>query len=244
MTDHTHTPVFDHRYVAHVFNQRGYHVNEFATRLDMSNNIVEAFLRGNVEPGELRIATLANMANLLGIPLHAMFTRPEPLRDPEELNDDSLPGASDESQSGRVAADAEQLIACVYDTKRSTPTLVSDIANAFEWTLDRTYAAATEASRRLQPAGLAVNTSHGELFITPINDHLAAHKTLATRKTYERGLSYVHYKALHQIITGQPVTVANSSRQRLRTLGGMVNIGVLTQAKQPAFTTEALEAFL
>lgn len=35
-----------------------------------------------------------------------------------------------------------------------------------------------------------------------------------------------------------------SARQRLLTLGGMVNLGVLTQAKQPAFTDEALEAFL
>ncbi|GAA4372821.1 hypothetical protein [Nocardioides caricicola] len=228
-------PVFDHQYVAHVFNQRGYHVNEFATRLDMSNGIVEAFLRGNVEPGELRIATLANMANLLGIPLHAMFARPAPPPDPDDLDG---PAADD------LTADAEQLLACVYDIGRATPTLVSDIAKAFDWTLDRTYAAATEANRRLQPAGLAVNTSHGELFVAPVNDHLDAHKALTSRKVYERGLSLTHYKAAHQILTGQAVTVTNSGRQRLRTLGGMVNLGILTQAKQPAFTGAALEAFL
>lgn len=42
----------------------------------------------------------------------------------------------------------------------------------------------------------------------------------------------------------QPVTVNNSGQQRLRTLGGMISLGILTQAKQPAFTDEALEAFL
>lgn len=237
MTTSTENPVFDHRYVAHVFNQRGYHINEFATRLDMSNGIVEAFLRGRVEPGDLRIATLANMANLLGIPLHAMFARPEPLPDPDNLS-------TEEPAEDGPAADAEQLLACVYDTGRSTPTLVSEIAKAFEWTLDRTYAAATEANRRLQSAGLAVNTSHGELFVTPINDHLDAHRALASRKVYERGLNYNHYRAAHQIHTGQEVTVNKSARQRLLTLGGMVNLGVLSQAKQPAFTEEALEAFL
>ncbi|NYD40022.1 helix-turn-helix domain-containing protein [Nocardioides panaciterrulae] len=227
--------MFDHRYVAHVFNQRGYHINEFATRLDMSNGVVEAFLRGTVEPGDLRIATLANMANLLGIPLHSMFARPAPLPDPDDLD----PHAPNDS-----VADAEQLLACIYDTGRTTPTLISEVAKAFEWTLDRTYAAAAEASRRLQPAGLAVNTSHGELFVTPVNDHLDAHKALTNRKVYERGLNYNHYRAAHQILSRQEVTVNRSARQRLLTLGGMVNLGVLTQAKQPAFSDEALEAFL
>lgn len=238
--------MFDNKYVAHVFNQRGYHINEFASRLDMSNSTVEAFLRGTVEPGELRIATLANMANLLGIPLHAMFARPDPLPDPDELAE---PAPSDIESTGNdyavaLAADAEQLLACVYDTGRATPTLISEIAKAFEWTLDRTYAAATKASRRLRPSGLAVNTSHGELFVTPINDHLVAHKALASRKVYERGLHFNHYRAAHQIISGQEVTVNKSARQRLLTLGGMVNLGVVTQAKSPALTDEALEAFL
>lgn len=232
-------PVFDHRHVAHVFNQRGYRVNEFATRLDMSNDIVEAFLRGTVEPGELRIGTLANMANLLGIPLHTIFARPEPLPDPDEINTTTEDDPTDD-----LAADAEQLLACVYDNGRNTPTVISEIAKAFEWTLDRTYTAAAEANRRLQPAGLAVNTSHGELFVTPINDHLDAHKALTSRKVYERGLNYLHHRAAHQVLSRQEVTVNRSARQRLRTLGGLVNLGVLTQAKQPAFTDEALEAFL
>lgn len=246
MTTSTENPVFDHRYVAHVFNQRGYHINEFASRLDMSNGIVEAFLRGTVEPGDLRIATLANMANLLGIPLHTMFARPEPLPDPDNLRNSEGPDSEPTAQhtADDLATDAEQLLACVYDTGRATPTLVSEIAKAFDWTLDRTYAAATEADRRLQPSGLAVNTSHGELFVTPINDHLDVHKALTSRKVYERGLNYNHYRAAHQIISGQEVTVNKSARQRLLTLGGMVNLGVLTQAKQPAFTEEALEAFL
>lgn len=234
------TPVFDSRYIAHVFNQRGYHVNEFATRLDMSNGIVEAFLRGTAEPGDLRIATLANMANLLGIPLHTMFAQPEPLPDPDTI-DTKEPTEADEDE---VVGDAEQLLACVYDTGRATPTLLSEIAKAFDWTLDRTYAAAKEANRRLQPAGLAVRTSHGELFVGPVNEHMDAYNALTTRKVYERGLNYNHYRAAHQIISGQQVTVANSARQRLLTLGGMVNIGVLTQAKKPALTDEALEAFL
>ena len=246
MTASTKNPVFDHRYVAHVFNQRGYHINEFAARLDMSNGIVEAFLRGTVEPGDLRIATLANMANLLGIPLHAMFARPAPLPDPDNLDEQAGVNAEPtaESTSDDLATDAEQLLACVYDTGRATPTLVSEIAKAFDWTLDRTYAAAAEANRRLRPAGLAVNTSHGELFVTPTNDHLDAHKALTSRKVYERGLNYNHYRAAHQIISGQEVTVNRSARQRLLTHGGMVNLGVLNQAKRPAFTDEALEAFL
>lgn len=245
MTTTTQQSVFDHRYVAHVFNQRGYHINEFASRLDMSNGVVEAFLRGTAEPGELRVATLANMANLLGIPLHAMFTRPAPLPDPDDLDQPQPSAPKDaEPSANDLVADAEQLLACVYDTGRSTPTLVSEIAKAFEWTLDRTYAAATEANRRLRPAGLAVNTSHGELFVTPINDHLDAHKALTSRKVYERGLHFNHYRAAHQILTGQQVTVNRSARQRLLTLGGMVNLGVLTQAKQPGFTEEALEAFV
>ncbi|HEY0889511.1 MAG TPA: hypothetical protein VGE38_07870 [Nocardioides sp.] len=35
-----------------------------------------------------------------------------------------------------------------------------------------------------------MNTSHGELFVTPINDHLDAHQALTSRKVYERGLNY------------------------------------------------------
>lgn len=232
-------PVFDTRYIAHVFNQRGYRVNEFATRLDMSNNVVEAFLRGTVEPGELRIATLTNMANLLGIPLHTMFARPAELPDPDTLDQED----TDPDEDTR-AADAEQLLACVYDTGRATPTLVSEVAKAFEWTLDQTYAATTEADRRLRPAGLTLRTSHGELFVAPINAHLDAHKALTTRKVYERGLSFTHYRAAHQIISGEQVTVNRSARQRVLTLGGMVNIGVVTDVRKPALTDEALEAFL
>mgnify|MGYP000969758640 CR=1 FL=1 len=248
-------PVFDHRYVAYVFNQRGYHINEFASRLDMSNNVVEAFLRGTVEPGDLRVATLAkaihdakrdwdrvatlaNMANLLGIPLRSMFTRPAPAPDPVGADPQPEPGGN------AVAVDAEQLLACVYDTGRATPTLVSELAKAFGWTIERTYAAATEADRRLKPAGLSVKTSHGELFVTPVNEHLDAQKALNARKVYERGLTYNHYRAAYQILAGQQVTVNNSARQRVRTLGGLVNVGVVTQVRQPALTEEALEAFL
>ena len=231
-------PVFDHRYVAYVFNQRGYHINEFASRLDMSNNVVEAFLRGTVEPGDLRVATLANMANLLGLPLRSMFTRPAPAPDPVGADPQPEPGGN------AVAVDAEQLLACVYDTGRATPTLVSELAKAFGWTIERTYAAATEADRRLKPAGLSVKTSHGELFVTPVNEHLDAQKALNARKVYERGLTYNHYRAAYQILAGQQVTVNNSARQRVRTLGGLVNVGVVTQVRQPALTEEALEAFL
>ena len=231
-------PVFDHRYVAYVFNQRGYHINEFASRLDMSDNVVEAFLRGTVEPGDLRVATLANMANLLGIPLRSMFTRPAPAPDPVGADPQPEPGGN------AVAVDAEQLLACVYDTGRATPTLVSELAKAFGWTIERTYAAATEADRRLKPAGLSVKTSHGELFVTPVNEHLDAQKALNARKVYERGLTYNHYRAAYQILAGQQVTVNNSARQRVRTLGGLVNVGVVTQVRQPALTEEALEAFL
>jgi len=87
-------------------------------------------------------------------------------------------------------------------------------------------------------------TAHSGVDIAPVNDHLDATRALAERKVYERGLSYIHYKAVHQVLSGQPVTVTNSGRQRLRTLGGLVNLGILTQAKQPAFTEEAREAFL
>ena len=244
----TNDPVFDNRYIAHVLNQRGYHVNELATRLDMSTSIVEGFLRGTVEPGELRIATLANMANLLGIPLHTMFTRPEALPDPDTIpgsaQTDDEPDTTASEEGHDSAADAEQLVACVYDTGRGTPTRMSEIAKAFDWDIDRTYAAANEAHRRLQPAGLAARTSHGELFVGPINEHMDAYNALTTRKVYERGLSYIHYRAAHQVLHGKPVTVTNSARQRLFTLGGIVNIGIFTQAKNPAFTDEALEAFL
>lgn len=234
------TPVFDNRYIAYVFNQRGYHVNEFAARLDLSNSVVEAFLRGTVEPGDLRIATLTSMANMLGIPLHSMFTRPAATDvdlTPQNDSDDPL-------GSNAVDTDAAQLIATVYDTGRATPTLITDIASAFDWTTERVFAAAAEGTRRLEPAGLRIATSHGELFITPIEDHHKAHRALTNRKTYERGLSYTHYKAVHQVLGNHQVTVNRSGRQRLRTLGGLVNLGVINQAKNPALTEAALEAFL
>lgn len=227
--------VFDTRYIAYVFNQRGYRVNEIAARLDMSNNIVEAFLRGTVEPGDLRVATLVNMANLLGIPLASMFTHPVTAPEPATLPDNDRTDA---------AEDADQLVACIYDTGRATPVLITDIAAAFDWTTDRVYAAADEADQRLATAGLRAVTSHGELFITPVRDHHQAHKALTARKVYERGLSASHYKAVHQLLTDSEVTVSNSARQRLRTLGGLVNIGVITDARRPALTHAASEAFL
>lgn len=234
------TPVFNTKHIAYVFNERGFRVNEFATRLDMSPNIVEALLRGTLEPGELRIATLANMAKMLGIPLHTMFARPNPAPDPNTTAEPS-PG---QDPDGDAHADADQLIACVYDIGRTTATLISELAKAFGWTLDRTYTATKEANRRLQPAGLQLNTSHGELLVTPIRNHLDAQHALTTRKVYERGLHLNHYKAIHQILTNQPVTVNSNKVQRLRTLGGLVNLGVLTDTLTLTPTDAMNEAFI
>ncbi|MDN4161131.1 helix-turn-helix domain-containing protein [Nocardioides abyssi] len=256
---------FNTEHIAYLFRQRGYRVNEFAGLLDLSNNVVEAFLRGTVEPGDLRLSTIVNMAALLGIPVQTMFAPPAPLphvppvavtphhpqnpADPVQSAAASESGSSDRDGSpvedrASVESDAAQLVACVYDNGRVTPVQVSELAQAFGWTLTRTYDAAKEADQRLRYAGLAMTTSHGELFVTPTADHLDARRALATRRTYERGLSHAHYKAAHQVFTGGEVTVSNSARQRLRTLGGLVNLGIFTDARDPAYTPEAREAFL
>lgn len=226
-------PVFDHRHIAYVFTQRGYTVNEMASRLDLSNHTLEDILRGSGDPGELRIATLRTMAALLGIPVHGLFARPTPAEDTPEPS---------RTQPTR-AEDAEQLIVCVYDRGRATPTLVSDLAAAFDWTLDRTYAAAREADQRLRHAGLRVNTSHGELFIAPTGTHLAAIEALEARRTYQRGLHYNQYRIVLALLRDPTAPIAQGLRTRRITLSGLVNQGVLSTTKRPELTPAALDAF-
>lgn len=244
-------PVFNTRYLLYAFNQSGYHINEFAYRLDLSARTLEALLRGNDDPGELRIATLVAMANQLGIPLHSMFARPEPLPDPANATDPAptKPGtstAADAETQGTddLKNDAEQLLACIYEAGRTTPTLVSEIAKAFGWTIERTYAAANESDRRLAPAGLTMKTNHGNVFVAPINDHLDAQTALKNHKVYARGLHINQYRTIHQILTGRKASESRSTARGLINLGAMVNLGVLTQAKKPALTEATREAFL
>jgi hypothetical protein len=237
------TPI-DNRALVWAFNQGTYSVTGFAALLDIGADTLEGLLRGNPRPEGIRLSTLLAISEKLGLPLNALFPAPPDSPDPEpeppRLPDGTGTSSDERGAGSDVVADAEQLIACLYADGR-THTTSTDLATAFEWTLDRLTAAGTEAIRRLAPAGLTLTRSHGEYAIVPTRNHQDAQTALDNRHATERGLTHSHYKAVYQLLQGQNVSVSNSPVQRQRLLGGLANLGIVTNNLDPALTPEALE---
>lgn len=225
--------IFDNTTIAAAFNARGYYVNNIALALDMGSDNLERLLNGTLEPAELRVGTLLNLANLLGIPFASLFTQPDPPTDPAEAT-----GSADSD----VVADAETLIAVLYDTG-PRPTIIRDIATALDWDIDRLNHATKEARNRLDPAGLKLNRSHGEMAIIPQRDHTAARQSLAQVEGKERGLQYGQYRAVYDLLNNRPPSYGNSTMRRRVVMGLLVNAGMITTLHQPTLTPAIHEAF-
>jgi transcriptional regulator with XRE-family HTH domain len=202
-------------------NAAGLTINELANRLDLSNTTIENVLAGHHDPGELRIATLAKFADILGLPLTSIFAR----------ND--IPNWADANTGSDPRDDAHQLIACLHaaTAKSSTTTVTS----AFRWTLQRTKAAITEANKRLAPSGLRLIATNGEVYLATIDDHTDALQRLATEQTSETGFRLDQYKAAYQLLATGNVTVSNTAaRRRAQILNPLAAMGVITQPVTPS----------
>jgi len=211
-------------------NAAGLTLNELANRLDLSNTTVENVLSGHADPGELRIATLAKFADILGLPLTSMFAR----------ND--IPDWADSDPRRDLRDDAHQLIACLHAATAKTSTTTA--AAALDWTHQHMKAAIAEANKRLAPSGLRIIATSGEVYLATIDDHTHAIQRLAAEQTGETGFRLDQYKAVYQLLTTGNVTVATTAeRRRAQVLSPLAALGVINQpvtpSEGPATPTEA-----
>jgi transcriptional regulator with XRE-family HTH domain len=219
--------IYDTRAINYAFRERGLAISELAYRVDVSIAAIERILNGTTDPGEMRIATLARIAEHLGIPLRSMFTEPT-LADPERSSAQPDP-----------VADAETVIALIYD-RGSTPTVNTDLVTALDWDIDRLTAAYDEADRRLRPIGLRIYRQHGEGTIRPLHNHADQRAKLRKVEAAQYGLKAHHYKGIYQARNRQPVTLGETATRRL-VLGALVNLGILHQADRQITVTDAVE---
>ncbi len=236
------TPI-DNRALVWAFNQSTYTVPGLAALLDIGTDTLHELLGGNPRPERIRLSTLLALTNKLGLPLHVLFP---PLTDPPDPDPDTGSTGGNDNRAATaessVVADAEQLVACLYTNGRS-PTTSTELTTAFGWTLDRLDNAADEATHRLNPAGLTLTRSHGEYIVVPTRDHQDAKTRLDNRHATDRGLTHSHYKAVYQLLQHQPVTVSNSTIHRQAVVGGLANLGIVTNKTDPELTPDALEGF-
>lgn len=217
--------------IRHAFTASRYTINALASRLGVSDSAIENMLRGHTDPGELRVQTLALMADLLGLPAAAM------------LAPNSGPRPTTAATAPDTEGDAHTVVALLY-TEGSKPTAMTDLCVALGWNHARLRAALDLAGQRLTPAGLRVVRTHGEVAIVPLDDHTAETVALDDVRAHERGLHTGNYRLVHELLTGQPTTAGMAPRGRRVSLGGLINAGIATDARSPALTETAQEAFL
>lgn len=223
--------LFDVAVMRSALQQSGFAPSDIAFRVDIAVRSLQRILDGDPDPGEIRVATLARLADHLGLPLRSLIAPSEPPR-----RSASAPQADADTQSD-AADDASTVIAVLYD--RGTPTLNGEIAAALGWSLDRLISALEEADARLRRAGLRIVREHGESAMRPVSDHLQNRQALANVQAHVRGLKMAEYKAAHQLHTGQDVSAPNEARRRFVT-GRLANVGVVDLAsKEPTLTDAA-----
>jgi transcriptional regulator with XRE-family HTH domain len=222
--------LFDLPTIRAALQQSGLAPSDIAYRVDIAVRSLQRILDGDPDPGEIRVATLARLANTLGLPLRSLIA-------PSATTADSTDSLDDGNPSDAEPDDASTIIALLYD--RGTAAVNSEIAAALGWSLDRLKQALREADHRLRPAGLRIVREHGESSIHPVADHLGARTALENVQAHVRGLKLVEYKAAHQLHTGQKVTAPNEARLRF-VVGRLANVGVVDlKGRQPCLSAAA-----
>ncbi|QWZ07712.1 helix-turn-helix transcriptional regulator [Nocardioides panacis] len=222
---------FNHHLIRHALNDTGMLVSELAYRSDMSINTLTRLLDGEEDPGDLRVATLTRLADHLGLPLQALIAAP----------DQPDPDPGQQPPGGETAEDFATVISAIYD-RGNTPTLNSELCDALDWNLDRLTTAYKEADRRLRPAGLRLNRSHGEASIVPLHNHAATRQSLNEVSTSNKGLTIEHYQAIYALMQGRPwtdVSGSNTTRRRFIT-GALINHGILTGEREDPHIADAV----
>lgn len=218
MTDQS-ASLFDVAAMRAAIQETGLAISDIAFRVDIAVRALQRILNGEPDPGEIRVATLARLADTLGLPLRSLIAPPAPSS--SHHRDDDTATASDTDDS---SDDVATVIALLYD--KATPTLNSELAAALGWALDRLNTALLEANLRLHPAGLRIIREHGESSIRPIGNHLKARRALTDVRAHARGRSMAEYRAAYRIHTGQKVTAANETRRRF-VLGRLAKVGAV-----------------
>ena len=200
----------------------------------MPAKTLQHIVDGKNEPIDIALDTLKRLANHLGLPLQSLFAAPQPPPPPPPQSTDVDP-----------VEDATTVIAVLYD-RGTTPTVNQDLALALGWDMTRLGNAYDEAEKRLTPAGLTLNRTHGECSVVPTHDH-AKQRTALTNALSDRSgaaITMDGYTAAHQVMTGSPILPTTTGMRRRFVLGAIANIGIITlQAREPALTEAALEAF-
>jgi transcriptional regulator with XRE-family HTH domain len=213
------TSVFDVTAIRSALHASGLAISDVAFRVDIAVRSLQRILNGEPDPGEIRVATLARLADTLGLPLRSLFASPGgvvkaiPASAPP---DDTLDPRPD---------DATTVIALLYD--RGQATINSEVASALGWSLDRLKRSLTEADRRLRTAGLRVIREHGESSIRPVDDHAADRAALENVQAHARGLKTFEYKAAYALHTGDRISAQNEARRRF-VVGRLANVGVIS----------------
>jgi transcriptional regulator with XRE-family HTH domain len=226
--------LFDVAAMRAAIQDSGLAVSDIAFRVDIAVRALQRILNGEPDPGEIRVATLARLADTLGLPLRSLIAPPiTHVTSPDGDRETTGSDATDDP-----TGDAATVIALLYD--RNTPTLNSEVAAALGWPMDRLNAALHEANARLHPAGLRVIREHGESGIRPIGEHLQARRALVDVQAHVRGLTIGEYLAAYQMHTGQKVTARNETRRRF-VLGRLGKVGVVDdyRSAKPTLTEAA-----
>jgi transcriptional regulator with XRE-family HTH domain len=209
--------VFDVTAIRKALHASGMAISDVAFRVDIAVRSLQRILDGERDPGEIRVATLARLADTLGLPLRSLIAPPGGTAQADAPS-------PHEDKSEAQPDDATTVIAMLYD--RGQATLNSEIASALGWSLDRLKRALAEADRCLLPAGLRVVREHGESTVRPVRDHLADRAALDNVQAHVRGLKTVEYKAAYALHTGHQITAPNQARLRF-VVGRLANVGVI-----------------
>lgn len=222
--------LFDVAAMRAAIQDNGLAISDIAFRVDIAVRALQRILNGEPDPGEIRVATLARLADTLGLPLRSLIAPPTT----SSPDSDQAPAATADTSDS--ADDATTVIAVLYD--RDTPTLNNELAAALGWTLDRLKAALGKADTRLRPARLRIIREHGESSIRPVEDHLAARRALTDVQTHARGRTMPEYLAAYHIHTGQKATFRNEARRRF-VLGRLAKVGAIDLSGSKPTLTDA-----
>jgi len=215
--------LFDVALIREALQDSGLTPSELAFRVDFAVRSLQRILSDDPDPGEIRVATLARLADELGLPLRSLIAPPNRRHD--------LDAASSEDKAAQIEDDdATVLIGLLYD--RGAPTHNTHIAAALGWPLDRLRQALDEADHRLHHVGLRIARSHGESTVRPLFDCTEARRNLQDVRATPAArpdtaiLKTSEHRAARNVFAGGQVSAPNETRQTL-VQGRLANLGVL-----------------
>lgn len=228
------TTVIDTEALNRALRESSLTVNQLAYRVGASGHVIVRLLTDG-DPGELRLGTLARIADALRIPTKALLADPEKHPTEEDTARPSADGLVD---------DAQTIIGAIYD-RGTTPVLNRDLAVALGWDLDRLHAAFDEADRRLGPSGLCLYRQQGEVALGPNKDRRSARTRLTLRLASEYAMKANYYQTVYQVLHSGKVTGHfKNATARNMVLGALANQGILhLDRKEPSMAAAALFAF-